>query len=297
MMASPWRDPDNPWMAVLSGMVHGRGMSSERALLVIVILLNVGLAGAWAAAIALGDGAMIDQAATYSYIACVMSAFLAPGMGAASRAALDKHVLIAESLATPLPMESYREALRARSRMLSVMAASFAFTTAASIVATLLLRPELFRKIASGFDLMAFFMRVLRLQAYADPGGGTWAMVAAPALVASFAAGFYLNTTVLACLCQLRPMVRLEGAIMTALLLLAMPLTLALWAVILYRLPTIVIDVGAGRFNVLNPMVVIVIVVVVHAAARVAIAEWLWARRFPSSFEETRRTVLNDHAA
>lgn len=285
---------DNPWVPMLVGFVYGRRATAERVLLLLIAMLSSGLATFWWWAIAAGDLELIEQAGEISYVACVMAAFLAPGMGAASRAALDRHVLLAESFATPLTMASYRGALRRRVLWLAGGASLFAAATALGIVGALAADPAYFRKLNTGIDLMAFFLRVLRLQLYGEPGGLPWAAGAMVALVVNFGAGFYLNATVLTCLCQLRPMVRLEGAMATALLLAVMPLVLIGCASVLYNLPTTVIDVGWGRMYPLNPWHVIPLVVLVYAALRVALAEWLWARRFPASFAETRRLVLKD---
>jgi len=226
---------DNPWVGLLTGLAIRRPWRGEHLLHVAVVLVAAAILGLWIAAAREDDARLVEIAAGLSYIVCVLVAFLAPSLGAAARTLLDRHVLLAESFATPVPMLGYRTAVKARVALQALGAGLLAGAVAAGLTTLIALAPQRFDALTKSVGLLTTFLRALRLQSLDDSGALWPPIVVGTMLVVNYAAGFYFNATVLACVCQLRGLVRLQGAILTALLIALMPLMLAVRAVVLYQ--------------------------------------------------------------
>lgn len=285
---------DNPWVGLLTGLAIRRPWRGEHLLHGAVLVVAATVLGLWIAAAAKDDARLVEIAAGLSYIVCVLVAFLAPSLGAAARTLLDRHVLLAESFATPVPMLGYRAAVKARVALQAAGAGLLAGAVAAGLATLIALAPKRFDELTNSMGLLTTYLRVLRLQTLDDSGVLWPALVVGGMLVVNYAAGFYFNATVLACVCQLRGLVRLQGAILTALLIALMPLMIVVRAVVIYQFGIQSTTPTWWDMPWRHLINVLVGCELLYAALRLGLAEWLWARRFPPSFEETRALVLNE---
>lgn len=282
-------DRDNPWFGQITGLAGTRRRLLEAMRLAVLAACAAAFAALWGWALARRDSDLLRLLAHVSYTVMVVGAFMAPAVGASARARFDHSPLAKPSFLTPLGARSVLVAMHGRLLLATLSAGAFAAVVLGGLVALAATADPAFAQGVNWTLLnMAVFSsglwEIIRGELPRATGVPLAAAVAVAAL-ANFCAGVYLRGSLLARQCQVAPDARLNGGLLTALLIALMMLSFML-------------RFGATRsIDAYAPWPVAPLVFLLAmesglAAGRFTVARQAWATMERDGMEDTRRWLF-----
>jgi hypothetical protein len=276
----------NPAVRRLLGIGLGARRKGMPLIQQLLCLLPFVLTALWLAGITGAWETFTGNVASLTYVMWVIIGFGAPAFGAAIRRSFDRDPFLQELLTTGLTERQVVAGLQGAVLMLAGSAAATVLLPGAGLLAALLIDDTMN---PPPYSLWLLFL----LMGY----GGYPPLTAEPLVLAgaalflvgasaSFGAGIYLHSTLLARLCQIDPRTKFQGGLLTAAIGVALPLFLLLRLFLPLRGLVLL---GAGSAGLFFAAAAIELVT---AAVRFGIGRRLFARMPGRVLDITRASLM-----